>query len=227
MYRIAIARLARPAARPHIQTTVVAHRPFIRFKSDKSEIEKEKKARLERFDDLQRDWDARILTYEELKQKTQHPTPNTYLIDVREPDEVVQGMIPSAINIPLSVLGASLHLGRDDFKDKHGFDKPRRNQEVIFYCRSGVRSSTASDVAKRNGYKKILNYKGSWLDIASARHFLSQQCTRVAMMARIAPLLGHTPRHLRAFSTPPPQNNERFGRGRLHSLRHDDDRHWR
>lgn len=75
MYRIAIARLARPAARPHIQTTVVAHRPFIRFKSDKSEIEKEKKARLERFDDLQRDWDARILTYEELKQKTQHPTP--------------------------------------------------------------------------------------------------------------------------------------------------------
>lgn len=75
MYRLAIARLTRPAAKSYIQTTAVAHRTHIRFKSYTSEIEKEKKARLERFDDLQRDWDARILTYEELKLKTQQPTP--------------------------------------------------------------------------------------------------------------------------------------------------------
>ncbi|KAF8898355.1 Rhodanese-like domain-containing protein, partial [Infundibulicybe gibba] len=104
------------------------------------------------------------LSYEELKPKTENPTADTYLIDVREPDEVIQGMIPSAVNLPLSVLANSLHLHHIAFKDKHGFEKPRKDQEVIFYCRSGVRSSSASDVAKRNGYTKILNYKGSWLD---------------------------------------------------------------
>jgi len=109
---------------------------------------------------------------------------DAYLIDVREPDEVVQGSIPSAVNLPLSVLTNSLHLQKDAFKEKHGFDKPRLAQEIVFYCRSGKRSATACDIAKRNGYTKwvvvfcfilirnlwcfignsLFNYEGSWLD---------------------------------------------------------------
>jgi len=91
-------------------------------------------------------------------------------------------MIPSAVNIPLSELANSLHLDRTTFLQKYGFEKPLSNQRMIFYCRSGMRSTTASDVAKRNGYTKygllrilrkylhsrtscsILNYKGSWLE---------------------------------------------------------------
>ena len=42
------------------------------------------------------------------------------------------------------------------------------------------------------------------------------------MMARIVPLGRAQPQHLRAISTPPLQNNERFGRDRLQNLRHDD-----
>lgn len=76
------------------------------------------------------------------------------MIDVREPDEVLQGSIPSAVNLPLSVLPASLNLSAAEFKEKFGFEKPRKDQEVTFYCRSGKRSTTASDVAKRNGYTK-------------------------------------------------------------------------
>lgn len=75
-------------------------------------------------------------------------------MDVREPDEVIQGMIPSAVNIPLSVLAPSLLLKPEDFVQKFGFNKPGKAQEVIFYCRSGKRSTSASDVAKRNGYTK-------------------------------------------------------------------------
>jgi len=123
-----------------------------------------KKAALEREDDLQRDWDARILSYEELLPKTQSPSPDTYLIDVREPGEVMQGMIPSAVNLPLSVLGNALHTNHEEFKKLYAFDKPLLDQEVIFYCRSGIRSASASDVAKRNGYTNIFNYKGSWLE---------------------------------------------------------------
>jgi len=119
---------------------------------------------LRRQDDLQRDWDAKELTYEELKPRTEQPTPDKYLIDVREPDEVLQGTIPSAVNLPLSVLANSLHLHHGAFKARFGWEKPRKDQEIVFFCRSGKRSASACDIAKRNGYTNILNYKGSWLD---------------------------------------------------------------
>ena len=76
------------------------------------------------------------------------------MIDVREPNEVLQGMIPSAVNLPLSDFPVALRMDADKFKEKYGFKKPKVDQEVVFYCRSGMRSSTASDVARRNGYKK-------------------------------------------------------------------------
>jgi hypothetical protein len=77
MYRFAIARLPGPTSRSIVRTAVVAHRPPVRFNSSglKPQTPSEKKAALERLDDLRRDWDARILTYEELKPKTQNPTP--------------------------------------------------------------------------------------------------------------------------------------------------------
>ena len=69
----------------------------------------------------------------------------------------------------------------EEFKEKFGFVKPKQNQEIVFYCRSGKRSASACDIAKRNGFTKwapqtlcschltdylssILNYKGSWLE---------------------------------------------------------------
>jgi len=100
---------------------------------------------------------------------------------VREPDEAIQGSIPSSVNLPLSVLPNSLHLHESAFKAKHGFEKPLKDQEIIFYCRTGKRSATACDVAKRNGFTKyattitgqsfianlkssLYNYAGSWVD---------------------------------------------------------------
>ena len=78
------------------------------------------------------------------------------MIDVREPDEVLQGSIPSAVNLPLSELANSLHLSSEAFKARFGWEKPKASQEIVFYCRSGKRSTTASDVAKRNGYTKYV-----------------------------------------------------------------------
>ena len=144
-------------------------------------------------------WVPPILTYDQVKPKTEQPSPvhsdvchfdharltmcqDSYLIDVREPDEVIQGSIPSSVNIPLSVLPGSLSMNEGDFQTKFGFKKPKRHQEIIFYCRSGVRAATAGDIAMKNGYKKLVsqastphvplthnpvrlyNYKGSWLE---------------------------------------------------------------
>lgn len=145
---------------------------LVRYESSK--VPDEKKKQLEAQNVLLRDWDAKIITYDELKPKTLQPSPvsflqvsqqqdpvsdrsqDKYLIDVREPDEVLQGSIPSAVNLPLSVISTALHLPPAEFKEKYGFEKPRQDQELTFYCRSGVRSASAADVAKRNGYTKCV-----------------------------------------------------------------------
>jgi len=114
--------------------------------------------------ELANQWIPPIVTYEQVKPMTLQPSPDSYLIDVREPDEVIQGSIPSSVNLPLSVLSGSLHLPAEEFKVKFGFNKPKRDQEIVFYCRSGVRAATAGDAAKKNGYTNISNYKGSWLE---------------------------------------------------------------
>jgi len=146
----------------HASTTRLA---FARHESTATS-EKLKEARKLK-DKLQKDWRNPVLLYSELKPRTQNPSADAYLIDVREPDEVAQGSIPSSVNLPLSVLANSMHLAPPAFYAQHGFQKPRKDQEVVFYCRSGVRSATACDVAKRNGYQNVLNYQGSWLDWVS------------------------------------------------------------
>ncbi|TFK88578.1 Rhodanese-like protein [Polyporus arcularius HHB13444] len=166
MLRLTFARTAAVArAASHARTSGITPRVALQqVRYESSKTPEERKKLLEVRDDLQRDWDAKVITYEELKPKTLQPSPDAYLIDVREPDEVVQGSIPSAVNLPLSVLPNALHFSPEEFKEKFGFEKPRKDQELTFYCRSGKRSTTAADVAKRNGYTNILNYTGSWLE---------------------------------------------------------------
>ncbi|KAI0639193.1 Rhodanese-like protein [Trametes polyzona] len=168
MHRLAFARSAAVArSLTHVRAPVVSPRIVLQARYESTKTPDERKKALEARDKLQADWDAKVITYEELKPKTLQPSPDKYLIDVREPDEVLQGSIPSAVNLPLSVLSSALHLPPSEFKEKFGFEKPRPNQEITFYCRSGKRSTTAADVAKRNGYTNILNYKGSWLEWSS------------------------------------------------------------
>ncbi|KAG8925438.1 hypothetical protein FRC03_008827 [Tulasnella sp. 419] len=109
-------------------------------------------------------WKAPVVTHEEVKAKSSQPSLDSYIIDVREPDEVAQGSIPSSVAIPLSTFEKSLALPDIEFEAKHGFNKPSKDQEVIFYCRSGKRSETAAREAHRQGYTNVKNYSGSWLD---------------------------------------------------------------
>ncbi|CEL57545.1 Putative thiosulfate sulfurtransferase, mitochondrial OS=Schizosaccharomyces pombe (strain 972 / ATCC 24843) GN=SPAC4H3,07c PE=3 SV=2 [Rhizoctonia solani AG-1 IB] len=110
------------------------------------------------------DWSAPVVTYEELKPRTEQPKEDAYLIDVRELDEIAQGSIPSSVPLPLSVFAEALRAPEDEFRNKHGFKKPTQNQEIIVYCRSGKRSATAADIAHKYGFTNIKNYSGSWLD---------------------------------------------------------------
>ncbi|WWD17917.1 hypothetical protein CI109_102362 [Kwoniella shandongensis] len=107
-----------------------------------------------------------IIKYEELKPLTQQPTDNVLLVDVREPDEVALGSIPSAVNLPLSRLKDALDRGFNagDFQKEFAFSKPTYDQNIIFFCRSGKRSANAAELASERGYPNIRNYQGSWLD---------------------------------------------------------------
>lgn len=91
------------------------------------------------------------------------------LIDVREPAELTgTGIIPSAINIPLASQPDALFLTADEFETRFGFPKPSADaeQQIVFYCKAGVRAKAAAQLAVQAGYdaEKLGVYHGSWLD---------------------------------------------------------------
>ena len=94
---------------------------------------------------------------------TASPSADRILIDVREPAELQStGRIPGAQNLPINSSPDGLFLPAEDFEDKFGFPKPRASDEVIFYCKSGVRSRSAAGLARMAGWQKVGEYPGSW-----------------------------------------------------------------
>lgn len=89
------------------------------------------------------------------------------LIDVRETEELAYGMIPTAHNVPLHELEYALALLPEDFQKKYGFEKPKKEEVVIFYCRTGGRSAMATAFAEEQGYVHAKNYAGSIYDWAT------------------------------------------------------------
>ncbi|KAJ1734359.1 hypothetical protein LPJ61_001109 [Coemansia biformis] len=106
------------------------------------------------------------VSFEELRQIIHGVGVKPYrLIDVREPHEVAEGKVPTAVNIPLGEVAAAFGLSPGDFAAKYGVGRPSGSEEAIFYCRSGKRSQSAIDqVEKVDASLTLRNYRGSWLD---------------------------------------------------------------
>ncbi|CCU97882.1 unnamed protein product [Malassezia sympodialis ATCC 42132] len=101
------------------------------------------------------------MTYEELKPYTEAPSGKITLIDVREPNEVAQGMIPAAVNVPLSEFGSAFNPNSysenaNDFERKFSFPRPSFDDPIVFYCRSGKRSQQALETARERGWWKYV-----------------------------------------------------------------------
>lgn len=71
-------------------------------------------------------------------------------IDVREVEEVAEGKIPGAVNIPLSLL-------------EYRMNELDKEKEYIIVCRSGGRSSRAVQFLESYGYN-VINMSGGMLD---------------------------------------------------------------
>ena len=72
------------------------------------------------------------------------------IIDVREDEEVAQGIIPGAKHIPLGQIPERL-------------DELNKNEHYYMVCRSGGRSGRACDFLIQNGYN-VTNMAGGMLD---------------------------------------------------------------
>ncbi|OME96751.1 MULTISPECIES: rhodanese-like domain-containing protein [Paenibacillus] len=71
------------------------------------------------------------------------------IIDVRETEEVTEGKIPGAINIPLGLI---------EFR-KQDLDP---SKEYVMVCRSGGRSGRATEYLEGQGYQ-VVNMTGGML----------------------------------------------------------------
>jgi phage shock protein E len=70
------------------------------------------------------------------------------IVDVRTPDEFMDGAYPDAINIPVNELPARL----DELGSK--------NKSYIVYCASGGRSAMAARFLMSAGYTDVVNAGG-------------------------------------------------------------------
>jgi rhodanese-related sulfurtransferase len=83
---------------------------------------------------------------------------NYTILDVREPEEYVEGHLPGAINIPRGFLEVKADL-------EHYKRDPRlgdRGQKLICYCGGGHRSALASDTLRQMGFTNPLSMRGGW-----------------------------------------------------------------
>jgi rhodanese-related sulfurtransferase len=74
-----------------------------------------------------------------------------HIIDVREPDETAQGVIPGAVLIPLMQIPDRLH-------------EIPQDKETILVCRSGNRSGKAYDYLQAQGFSNLKNMSGGMLE---------------------------------------------------------------
>lgn len=78
---------------------------------------------------------------------------STFLLDVREPQEVAQGAIPGSINIPL-----------DEVLDRVG-ELPT-GRDIVVICHLGIRSAHVTQKLNALGYDRAVNLEGGvddWL----------------------------------------------------------------
>ncbi|SCU78233.1 LAMI_0A03906g1_1 [Lachancea mirantina] len=107
------------------------------------------------------------LTYEQVKEIVESPTPNTVLIDVRELDDFKLGSIPSSVNMPYNSYPNALDLDSEEFNKTFGFAKPSKTENLVIYCASGFRAKKAQDSSKKAGYTNVLVYPGSYNEWSS------------------------------------------------------------
>ena len=76
---------------------------------------------------------------------------NPFLVDVRSNTEFQEGHVIGSVNIPLDQISQNL----SKFNSKN---------QIVVFCRSGMRSSQAKSILNQNGFTNVTN-GGTWKSI--------------------------------------------------------------
>ena len=81
-----------------------------------------------------------------------------FLIDVRQPVEFEKGNIPYSTLIPRGVL--EFKVGDEIFWKEQEWYLPKKDSEIIIYCKKGDRGILATKVLSELGYSNVKNLTG-------------------------------------------------------------------
>ncbi|KAF5401600.1 putative secreted salivary gland peptide [Paragonimus heterotremus] len=97
----------------------------------------------------------RIVNIDLAQLKKMQAANDIQLIDVREPVELEEaGRIPGATNIPLGDVEEAFLMDSETFLKTYNIKKPKKSDaNIVFTCRSGVRSLRAVKIVEELGYK--------------------------------------------------------------------------
>ncbi|MCS6818911.1 MAG: rhodanese-like domain-containing protein [Chitinophagales bacterium] len=98
-------------------------------------------------------WSVSLLSSCHAQSLNKEQLKNSFLVDVRTPEEFSEGSAPGAVNIPLHEIPNRLN----EFKGK---------KHIVVFCRSGNRSAQAQRILKENGFNNVIN-GGSWQAVAN------------------------------------------------------------
>lgn len=88
-------------------------------------------------------------------QRRLHSHAPPYMLDVREPEEMADGVIPGSVNIPMGELGERLR------------ELPA-DRDIVVICHLGGRSASVTNQLNAMGYERALNLSGgvdAWLRV--------------------------------------------------------------
>lgn len=81
-----------------------------------------------------------------------------FLIDVRQPEEFEKMSLPYATLIPRGIL--EFKIGDKDFWEAEQWYTPKKDAEIIIYCKKGDRGILATKALTELGYSNVKNLSG-------------------------------------------------------------------
>ncbi|CAG7818951.1 unnamed protein product [Allacma fusca] len=100
-----------------------------------------------------------VLTFTEARKEIQGK--KTVFLDVREKGELsTDGRIAEGKNIPLTEVPIAMLMDDETFLEQYGFEKPANDQNIVIYCKAGIRAELAAKFMSQLGYTNLKIYPG-------------------------------------------------------------------
>jgi len=85
-------------------------------------------------------------------------TPDTLVIDIREPEEFGRGHLPGAVLLPRGLLEFEIHPLVE--RTSAGSGVAAEDRDIVLYCGTGGRSALAAETLTNMGYRNALSMDG-------------------------------------------------------------------